>query len=755
MSEGSGFGVQVLIRNQHSAFILHSRSDHRRSTVDRALPLRARGDLQIVGVAFAGDATYVVKDPVAGETFHLSAAEHALLIALRQPSSLRAMQRLVESMFAPQRVTIPQLQQFVNRLYEQGLVVSDSPGQGAELLARGRQVARRERRAGLLQVLSMRLGGFDAGPLVDRLYAALGWLCSRPALVLAWLLVGYAALLAIGGATQLAARLPQASELTRPQFLPMWLAAIVGVKVLHELGHAMACRHFGARPQEMGVLLLAGAPSLYCDVTDAWRLPSKWQRMAVSSGGMFVELVIAASAVVVWRFAEPGLLSAVCLSLIVVCSVGTLLINANPLLRYDGYYLLSDWLEVPNLSERGRGLLSGAWRSWLLDEPRHNDPLLGPHKRRALWVYAILSKVYMALVLVGLFVVFLKLAEPHHLENAVYAVALVAVAGILTRPMMTAAKLAANPVVRSRFRWLRLSLAMLAGAALGAGVLLIPITRRVTAPLMVIPAYSQPLYAVAAGELVFAAPVGAEVNAGEEIVRLRNPELELALAEQTGTVRERRTRLAQLRTLQAVSPSAGRLIPTAAAELADAEAQLAEHRAMVESLTIRTAVAGHVLAPPGVAIERRDVGALRPWSGSPLEGRNVGAWIERGTALAVVATGDEKVAWAGVEQADIPAVDVGQKVRLFADQQPTQILTGRVLDVARRARSNDGNRMRADRRSESPLEDAWYHVVRIELDETAASLVPGARGTAKIATYDSTVGELVLDQVRRTFQRVF
>jgi putative peptide zinc metalloprotease protein len=734
---------------------LNSKPDYRRSTVDRTLPLRARGDLQIVEVTFAGDATYIVKDPVAGEVFHLSAAEHALLVAMRQPTSLRSMQRLLESAFAPQRVTIPHLQQFANRLYEQGLVVSDSPGQGAELFTRGRQLRRREHRAGLLQLLSVRLGGFDSGPFIDRLYAAVGWLCSRPALVIAWSLIGYAVLLAVGSAGELTARLPYASELTRPHFLPMWLAAIVGVKVLHELGHAMACRSFGARPQEMGVLLLAGAPSLYCDVTDAWRLPSKWQRMAVSSAGMFVELVIAAGAVVVWRYAEPGALSTVCLSLIVVCSIGTLLINANPLLRYDGYYLLSDWLEVPNLAQRGRGLLSGAWRSWLLGEPRQDDPLLGPHKRRALWVYAILSKVYMALVLAGLFVVFLKLARPHHLENAVYTVALIVVAGVLTRPVASAVKLAANPIVRARFRWFRLGLATLVIAAIAGGVLVVPITRRVKAPMMVVPAKSHPLFAVAAGELVFAAPVGAEVKAGDVIVRLRNPELELALAEQAGAVRERRTRLEQLRTLQAVVPSAGKLIPTASAELADSEAQLAEHRAMVESLTIRTAVAGRVLEPPAVMAKRREDGALRPWSGSPMEARNTGAWIEPGTALAVIAAGDEKIAWAGVEQADVPAVEVGQQVRLIADQQPMQILTGRVLDVARRARRNDGDRGPASQRSESSLDDAWYHVVQIELEKSAAPLVPGARGTAKIETYDSTVGELVLNQVRRTFQRVF
>ena len=181
--------------------------------------------------------------------------------------------------------------------------------------------------------------------------------------------MGYAALIVAGHAPTIAARLPALSELAQPSRLPLWIAAIAGVKVLHELGHALACRHFGARPAEMGVLLLAGAPTLYCDVSDAWRLPSKWRRMAVSSAGMFVELFIAAVAAIVWWHAAPGLLAALCLSLIIVCSVGTVAVNLNPLLRYDGYYLLADWLETPNLAERARGLVSGAWRQWLLGQP--------------------------------------------------------------------------------------------------------------------------------------------------------------------------------------------------------------------------------------------------------------------------------------------------------------------------------------------------------------------------------------------------
>jgi putative peptide zinc metalloprotease protein len=713
-----------------------------------------RGDLQVVEVAFAGDASYIVKDPISGDAFHLTAEEHALLDALRQPTSLRMLQRRLESAFAPRRATITQLQQFVNRLYEQGLLLGENPGQGAELLERGQERTRQERRASLLQVLSIRLGSLDAGPVIDRLYGVLRWACSRPARLVAIALVFYALMLVIGNAPEFAARLPALHELARPGLMPVWIAAVVGVKVLHELGHALACRHFGARPQEIGVLLLAGAPSLYCDVSDAWRLPSKWQRMAVSSAGMFVELLIASMATIVWRFVEPGLLSSVCLSLIVVCSVGTLLVNANPLLRYDGYYLLADGLEVPNLAERARGLISAALRRWLLDEPRQDDPLLGPHKRRALWAYAILAKLYLALVFTGIFMLLLKLARPHQLQNLVYSLAAVALVGIVLPPATAVVKLMANPAARSRFRWLRFVTAAAVFAAIIAGIMLLPISRCVTAPVTIVPATTRPLFAVTSGELEFALAAGSEVKADEIVARLRNADLELALAEQQGKVRELRVRMQQLRTLQAVSPAAARLIPTATAELTDAEAQLVEHQSLVDSLTIRSPIDGEVLAPPDRAIERRTADTLTRWHGSLLDERNRSAWVEMGTPLAIVAARGAWTAWAGVEQADVPAVEVGQSVRLLAEQQPTTILTGHVVEVSRRARANESERTAASHKP-SAIGDSRYHVVEIKLDGPEEAFRAGSRGTAKIATYDSSVGALVLDELRRTFRRVF
>jgi putative peptide zinc metalloprotease protein len=729
--------------------------DHRRSAAQRTLPFRTRGDLVVVETAFAGQTSYVVKDPIANESFHLSAEEHRLLDALRHPASLKHLARILETESAPRRATPAQLQQFVNQLYAQGLVISENPGQGAELAARGHREKRRRRWIALPQLLSIRLAGFDAGPLVDKLYRPLRFAFSLLPFIAALALVAYALLLVIGNAPAIAARLPALNELARPALLPAWIVAIAGVKILHELGHALTCCHYGARPQEMGVLLLAGAPALYCDVSDAWRLPSKWQRMAVSGAGMFVELVIAAAAAIVWFWAQPGLLAALCLSLIIVCSVGTLLVNLNPLLRYDGYYLLADWLEVPNLADRARGLLAGAARRWLLAEPPAADPLLNPRKRRALWVYAILSKIYLAFVLLAIFVVFLKLARPYDLQNVVYTAATIVVAGLALRPIIALSRLMMNPSIRARLRWFRFSATLALFASLLVALFMFPITRQIKARAVVVPAHSLPLFAVAAGHVEFALPVGAEVKQGDVVLRLHNPELALAVATKQGEVRERRVRVEQLQTLQAVTPEASRSLPAARAELADAEAQLAEEQAMAEMLIIRASAAGRVWRAPPQSADQNAPDTLATWSGSPLDPQNLGAWIESGTPLAVIAGPGGLSAWAGVEQADAPEVEVGQSVRLLADQRPMEILTGRVTHVSRTARPNDRDDAGRDAHQSELFGDTRYHVAEIHLDAPDAALLPGARGTAKIAAHRTTLGGLLLLHLRRTFRQVF
>ena len=130
------------------------------------------------------------------------------------------------------------------------------------------------------------------------------------------------------------------------------------MKVIHEFGHGLSCKASAAKSTKWAALLLCFSPALYCNVSDAWTLPNKWHRIIISVAGIYVELMIAAIATFVWwNTPTHPFVNNMSLSLMVVCSVSTVVFNANPLMRYDGYYVLADWLEIPNLRERSNRYL--------------------------------------------------------------------------------------------------------------------------------------------------------------------------------------------------------------------------------------------------------------------------------------------------------------------------------------------------------------------------------------------------------------
>ena len=135
----------------------------------------------------------------------------------------------------------------------------------------------------------------------------------------------------------------------------------------------MACRRCGGECFEIGLILLAFIPTLYCNVTDAWTFPERWKRLLVSFGGVYVEIILATIALIIWMLTGPGFLNAMMFNIVLLCSVNTVLVNGNPLLRYDGYYLLSDLLERPNLSQTSQQAFNYQWQSWFWTPKRPQD----------------------------------------------------------------------------------------------------------------------------------------------------------------------------------------------------------------------------------------------------------------------------------------------------------------------------------------------------------------------------------------------
>lgn len=716
--------------------------DGRLPVAQRRLRVRARADVQVVSADPSDSGAVTLKDPVSAAFSQLTAAEFWLFDKLRGPATLASLRDGFQRRFAPRTISVEALQDGVNRLFQQGLLVSESAGQGEQLRERAQRDRLRRLAAGAGRLLCLRVASFGCAGLVDRLYRVVRPAFSPVGLLAAVLLVMAAVWVALANAAEIAARLPTFDQLTRPAMLPVWLLSIAGVKCAHELAHALVARHLGARVQEMGVLLLGFVPALYCDASDAWRLPGKWLRVAVSAAGMGVELLLASAALVAWWNLNPGMLQTAMLSVVITCTVGTLLVNLNPLLRYDGYYILADLTGVSNLASRSRQVVSDAWRSWLAAEPARADPLLPSGARRWLALYAVLSTCYLAVVLLGVYALLLHAARPYRLESAVHTLAGVVSAGMVGPMVYKLVRNALTPARRRRARTPRAVLAALAVCGLLAAVLLAPITHRVRAAASLVPADARPVYASAAGRLDEAIEPGSRVAAGQVVAELNNAETAAEVERLRGECAVLQTRLDQVRVQRALSPQLASGLPRLEAELAAARAELREAERRSADLAITAPREGLAYAAPDRPY-REEPGRLARWSGGALEQSNRGCWIEPGTVVAVIGDPASMEALVSIDQADAPRVAAGQRVTLQLDALGTARTEGEVLEISRRVQTQ--RPAGGDRNNN--LEQR--HVARVRLTEAPGVAIPGARGWAKIETGRTTLAALVVERAKR------
>ena len=729
------------------------------SSNDRPLALRLRPDLAATPVAMAGASTWVVTDPLTLEHFHFSAEEHALLEMLRREVSLAEMSREFARQFPPRRITESELWGFLSRLHEAGLLVSDAAGQGEELLQRHRTDRLRRWSLAWTQLTAIRFRGINPDAALSTVHRRCRWLFSRTAAVLAALVVLLAASIVIGHFDEVRARLPELSVFADWRNL-FWLLATIGfVKVCHELGHASACKHFGGEVPEMGVLLLVFVPCLYCDVTDAWRLAGKWQRILVSAAGMLVELVIASMATIVWWYAQPGLVQLVALDIMIVSTVHTLAVNGNPLLRYDGYYILSDLVESPNLWQRSRDALSNLAGHWLLGQQADEDALVPTRHRLWLAAYAVASKAYYTVLFAAFVWGLVRVLHPHHLENLAYALGLTLIGGALVGPVSSGLQFLRNPLRRRELR--RGRLAIVASLALVAAIVILawPVNYYVRAPLVLLPTDAARVYATVDGTLRTALPAGRKVAANEPVATLVNSELEVELARLVGEHQLAQVRLDNLEKLRGQDAEAGAKIPAARADVADRAERLAARRHDAERLTLVAPAAGVVIPAP--ALERRtpNDGRLPTWSGILLDERHRGALVEPGTLVCLVGDPAKLSAVLLVDDTDVARMTPGQNVRMVFEQVPGQILRGEVVDVARRDAERGDSTMtaRADLASlfagltPSGRDDAHYQV-RVKFDSPAQPLAIGGRGEAKVAAERITLARWLARYFAQTFR---
>lgn len=292
------------------------------------------------------------------------------------------------------------------------------------------------------------------------------------------------------------------------------------LKLFHELGHAYATKIAGGEVHELGVMVLVFAPVPYVDASASIAFRSKWRRILVGLAGMLTELFIAALAMFAWTLVEPGIVRSLCFQTVLIAGVSTVVFNINPLLRFDGYYVLSDLLEIPNLGARS----TRRW-SWLTERyvfgVQDNPPPLAAGERFWLLVYAPLAFVYRGFVLVGISIF---VASQYFVVGAAIAIwGLILGLGL---PVWKGLKyvLTSTRLERRRVRAISISLGAL--ALMFGGLFLVPIPlHTVSEGVVWLPEESYVRAADGGFVRNVVASSGARVTVGDLLVETEEPEL--------------------------------------------------------------------------------------------------------------------------------------------------------------------------------------------------------------------------------------
>ena len=450
-------------------------------------PLRVRPDLSIRELMFGKRRMWVIKDPITLKYFHLREEEYSILGMLDGRTNLQAIQQKFERQHVPQKLSLQQLQGFLGVLHGRGLLVSDIPGQSHALYERHRRVGRVRRFSALSNLIAIRVRGIDPDRFLNWLYPQIRWLYSPSSITACLVFVLTAVLLATVHFDVLMSRLPAFHVFFSTRNLVWLVLAMVVAKTLHELGHALTCKHFGGECHEMGIMFLAFTPCLYCNVSDAWMLPSRWQRVAVGAAGMFVELVLAALCTFLWWFTVPGFLNSLCLNMVFVCSVGTLLFNANPLLRFDGYYIPTDLAEVPNLRHQSNTIVRNRLARWFLGVEAAAERMLPAAHRPLLAVYSVLSSVYRWFVVVGILWFMHAVLEPYGLAAFVQLMAVMIVSGLILVPCFSFVRFVRDPAIQQQLNRRRFLVRGGLVAAVAVAGIVVPVPHRIVVPVMLEP----------------------------------------------------------------------------------------------------------------------------------------------------------------------------------------------------------------------------------------------------------------------------
>ena len=622
---------------------------------------RLRRDLVLVEQTYRGEQSFILKDPESRKYYRFRPVEVMVMQTFDgQNNGEEAAAALAAEGV---RVSSGGVEKFSAKLKGMGLCERTLGERSILLMERLRAERRRKLGNGVFQgdLLRLRWSVGDPDKLFDRWLPRLRFFFSRTFLAISVALFALYFLI-------IGLKWPEMSraladlytfQLSAGTLVVFWLTGTV-IIAIHELGHGFTCKYFGGQVHEIGAMLIYFEPAFFCNVNDAWTFPELRARLWVTAAGSWIQLVLASVAAVIWWAAAPGtLISEIALAAVIIGGVTTIFMNVNPLIPLDGYYALSDYLEVPNLRQRAFARLGWLLKTRVL-RLDHPEPPADHRERRIFLIYGALAAAYITLILgfvaatafgrlsqwfgitgVLLFVVGFWLVLRSRIRGLVNATVM---------SLRTHAEWWRNRRLQSRLAALALTVAVL-----GA---IVPWSITVSGPLHVAPALTFPLTAPDSGIIEWVrVREGSRVATGTPLVQIRNLQLE-------------RERLAHQRLSDSLAIRAAQArARNDAAEVSLLEASRAIEEARLAGLRDRVAALGIRSVGQGVVVTARP---------EELAGR----WVSEGEVVLRLGQPDSveiRIALAG---AGATLVKPGQQVRLLSRatlQAPTK---ARISSVA-------------------------------------------------------------------------
>ena len=361
---------------------------------------RLRGHVRLHRHDYRGEVWYILQDHAKGRYYRFTPAAQQIIGRMNGRRTVQELWESASEQLGDDGPVQGEVVQLMSQLHGSDAIVCDVPPDTAELLRRSEKIARAKWKANLRSPLALRF------PLVDPerfLSKTVGLV--RPFFGLWGLLLWLAV---VGTAVVLAAlHWPQRTEnlsarVLSPQNLLILGLAYPMVKLVHECVHAIAVKVWGGEVHEMGIMLLVLMPVPYVDASAASEFRARHRRVVVGAGGILVELFVASLALFLWLAMEPGLARSLAYNVVLIGSISTVLFNGNPLLRFDGYYIFADLIDVPNLAQRGLRYLGYLVKRYAFAIKHAQPPYAGPGERFWFVTYSVSAFVYRIFVYVAI-----------------------------------------------------------------------------------------------------------------------------------------------------------------------------------------------------------------------------------------------------------------------------------------------------------------------------------------------------------------